>query len=48
MQIEGFKARLRENPLAAMLMKAPQVILDRVRAPGAEGEQTPGSWRRPH
>ena len=50
MQIEGFKARLRENPIAAALMKGPQIILDRVRAPGEDGEHgaMPGSWRRPH
>ena len=49
MQVEGFKARLRENPLAAaMLMKGPQVILDRVRAPGGSRGAMPGSWRRPH
>jgi ubiquinone biosynthesis protein COQ9 len=50
MQIEGFKARLRENPLAAILMKGPQAILDRVRAPGENGEggAMPGFWRRPH
>jgi len=50
MQIEGFKARLRENPIAAALMRGPQIILDRVRAPGEDGEHRamPGSWRRPH
>ena len=50
MRIEGVKARLRENPVAAALMKGPQIILDRVRAPREEGERAamPGSWRRPH
>jgi ubiquinone biosynthesis protein COQ9 len=50
MQIEGLKARLRENPLAAALMKGPQIILDRVRAPADDGERDamPGSSRRPH
>jgi ubiquinone biosynthesis protein COQ9 len=50
MRIESIKARLRENPLAAVLMKGPQVILDRVRAPREDDERAamPGSWRRPH
>ena len=50
MRIESFKSRLRENPVAAALMKGPQIILDRVRAPREEGERAamPGSWRRPH
>lgn len=47
MQVEGMKARLRENPLAAAVLKAPQAVLDRVRAPGS-GNGMPGSWRRPH
>ena len=50
MRIEGLKARLRENPVAALMMKGPQAVLDRVRAPREEGERAamPGSWRRPH
>jgi ubiquinone biosynthesis protein COQ9 len=50
MQFEGFKARLRENPITAALMKGPTMILDRVRAPGEDREPgtMPGSWRRPH
>jgi ubiquinone biosynthesis protein COQ9 len=49
MQIEGFKARLRENPIAAAMLKGPQAILDRVRAPGEDARaDMPGSWRRRH
>ena len=49
MRIEGLKARLRENPVAALMMKGPQAVLDRVRAPGAgRRDAMPGSWRRPH
>jgi ubiquinone biosynthesis protein COQ9 len=50
MQIEGLKARVRENPITAMLMKGPQIILDRVRPPAdaADRDTMPGSMRRPH
>jgi ubiquinone biosynthesis protein COQ9 len=50
MQFEGLKSRLRENPLAAALMKGPQIVLDRVRTPGenAEHRAMPGFWRRRH
>jgi ubiquinone biosynthesis protein COQ9 len=49
MQVEQVKARLRENPLAAAVMKGPQAILDRVRAPGdTPPADLPGSWRRRH
>jgi ubiquinone biosynthesis protein COQ9 len=50
MQIEGLKARVRENPLAAALIKGPQIILDRMRPPADDGERAsmPGAWRRPH
>jgi len=51
MQFEQLKTRIRDNPLAAAMLKGPQAILDRVRAPGntppseAAGD-LPGSWRR--
>ena len=34
MQIEEVKAKIRGNPIAAAMLKGPQAILDRVRAPG--------------
>ena len=34
MQFEQVKARVRKNPLAAAMLKGPQRLLDRVRAPG--------------
>ena len=47
MQIEQMKSRLRGNPLAAAMLKGPQAILDRVRAPGdTPPSDLPGSWRR--
>lgn len=45
MQVEGVKARLRANPLAAALMKGPQAILDRMRAPGDPPSDLPGAVR---
>ena len=50
MQIEGFKARLRENPIAAAMLKGPQVD-PRPGARTGRGRRTrrdAGSWRRPH
>jgi ubiquinone biosynthesis protein COQ9 len=47
MRIEGVKSRIRGNPLAAAMLKGPQAILDRVRAPGnTPPPDMPGSWRR--
>lgn len=47
MQFEEVKARIRKNPLAAAMLKGPQAILDRVRAPGdTPPSDLPGSWRR--
>ncbi len=34
MQVEGVKAKIRANPVAAAVLKGPQALLDRVRAPG--------------
>lgn len=49
MQIEGVKARLRENPVSAAMLKGPQAILDRIRAPSEDARSgMPGSWRRRH
>ena len=47
MQIEGVKARLRQNPVSAAMLKGPQAILDHIRAPSDEVRSAmPGSWRR--
>jgi ubiquinone biosynthesis protein COQ9 len=47
MQVEKVKARIRANPLAAAMLKGPQAILDRIRAPGdTRPSDLPGSWRR--
>jgi ubiquinone biosynthesis protein COQ9 len=47
MQIEEVKAKIRGNPIAAAMLKGPQAILDRVRAPGdTPPPDLPGSWRR--
>jgi ubiquinone biosynthesis protein COQ9 len=49
MQIEGLKARVRANPLASVLLKGPQALLDRVRPPAdSPPSDMPGSWRRPY
>jgi ubiquinone biosynthesis protein COQ9 len=47
MAFEGVKARIRENPVAAAMLKGPQRLLDRVRAPGdTDGDDgLPGRWR---
>ena len=46
MQVEGVKAKLRANPVAAALLKGPQAILDRVRAPGDSARsEMPGFLR---
>lgn len=48
MQIEGLKAKVRSNPVAAAFLKGPQALLDRVRAPAdTPASDMPGSWRRP-
>lgn len=46
MQVEGVKAKLRGNPIAAAVMKGPQAFLDRVCAPGEPPADMPGFWRR--
>lgn len=43
MRIESVKAKVRANPLAAALMKAPTAILERVRAPRHAPADLPGS-----
>jgi ubiquinone biosynthesis protein COQ9 len=48
MRFEEVKARVRKNPIAAAMLKGPQAILDRVRAPGDTSADFPGSWRRRH
>ncbi len=52
MQIEGVKAKIRGNPIAAAMLRAPQALFDRVRAPGdvrpADApDDMPGSLHRP-
>ena len=48
MKIEELKGKVRDNRLAAALLKGPQSLLDRVRAPGAAAADLPGSLdRRP-
>jgi ubiquinone biosynthesis protein COQ9 len=48
MRFEGLKARVRGNPLAAALLKGPQALLDRVRAPAeTPPSDMPGSTRHP-
>lgn len=47
MRIEGVKARIARNPLAAAMMKAPMRFIDRVKAPEAQQpDDLPGSCRR--
>jgi ubiquinone biosynthesis protein COQ9 len=46
MQFEEVKARIRKNPIAAAMLKGPEAILGRVRAPGDAPADLPGSWRR--
>jgi ubiquinone biosynthesis protein COQ9 len=47
MRIEEVKAKVRENPLAAVMLKGPQAVLDRVRAPARRpAEDMPGSVQR--
>ena len=43
MKIEELKGKVRANPVAAALLKGPQAILDRVRAPGSRASDLPGS-----
>ncbi len=47
MKFEGVKARVGENPVAAMVLKGPQRLLDRLRPPDDSGvKNLPGRWRR--
>lgn len=47
MQFEEAKAKVSKNPVAAAMMKGPQRLLDRVRAPGDTARpDLPGSWNR--
>jgi len=47
MRFEEVKAKIRGNRLAAAMLKGPQRLLDRVRAPGdTPVSDLPGSWRR--
>jgi ubiquinone biosynthesis protein COQ9 len=47
MEFEQLKSRIRGNPLGAAMLKGPQALLDRVRAPGdTPASDLPGSWRR--
>ncbi len=47
MQIEGVKAKIRGNPIAAAMLRAPQALFDRVRAPSDSGPaDLPGSMHR--
>lgn len=48
MQIEDVKARIARNPVAAAMLKGPQRLLERVRAPGEARSDLPGSWRCKH
>ena len=48
MQVEDVKARIRGNPIASAMLKGPQAILDRIRAPGDTPADLPGSVRRRH
>jgi ubiquinone biosynthesis protein COQ9 len=46
MQFEEVKARVAKNPRAAAVLKGPQRLLDRVKAPDAGAASgLPGSWR---
>ena len=47
MQFEEAKARIARNPLAAAVLKGPQRLLDRVKAPDdTAASSLPGRWRR--
>ncbi len=47
MQIEEVKAKIRGNPIAAAMLKGPQALLDRVRAPAdTRASDLPGSLHR--
>jgi ubiquinone biosynthesis protein COQ9 len=47
MAFEEVKAKIAKNPVAAAVLKGPQRLLDRVRAPGDTGSEDglPGRWR---
>jgi ubiquinone biosynthesis protein COQ9 len=48
MRIEEAKAKLRKNPLAAALMRGPERLLDRLRAPADTAPaDMPGHWDNP-
>lgn len=46
MRIEGMKAKVRANPLAAALLKGPATVLERLRAPRPASPDLPGSLNR--
>ncbi|MBA3324406.1 MAG: COQ9 family protein [Rhodobacteraceae bacterium] len=47
MSFEEVKARIAKNPIAAVMLKGPQRLLDRVRAPDdTAASELPGRWRR--
>jgi len=47
MSFEEVKARIAKNPLAAVMLKGPQRLLDRIRAPDdTAASELPGRWRR--
>jgi ubiquinone biosynthesis protein COQ9 len=47
MSFEEVKARIAKNPIAKAVLKGPQRLLDRVRAPGdTVPSDLPGAWRR--
>ncbi|MFO1106593.1 MAG: COQ9 family protein [Amaricoccus sp.] len=46
MQFEEVKARIAKNPVAAAMLKGPQRLLDRVRAPEGAPDDLPGFWKR--
>ncbi len=47
MSFEDVKARISKNPVAAMMLKGPQRLLDRIKAPDDSAPAgLPGRWRR--
>ena len=46
MKFEELKGKLRANPVAAALLKGPEALLGRVRAPGSRAADLPGSVGR--
>lgn len=48
MTFEEVKARIAKNPVAAAMLKGPQRLLDRIKAPDdSDGSGLPGRWRSP-